>query len=119
MALTTYLVTTCTRLRAHPRIRGEDCHDQAFRTNRPGSSPHSRGGPGHHHRARERPGLIPAFAGRTRGCSSGARLAWAHPRIRGEDLTEVGWWVLLAGSSPHSRGGRWDRVGAGHAVGLI
>ena len=74
-----------------------------------GSSPHSRGGPA---RLRDRttgPGLIPAFAGRTLNTPWAAagvafRLipafagrtprtmplavrGWAHPRIRGEDIT--------------------------------
>ena len=103
--------TVCCRQRsirrgAHPRIRGEDWSNPGELVLTPGSSPHSRGGPGAWICGLVCPGLIPAFAGRTFTGGAYRPLRRAHPRIRGEDSFIVLPVVVVLGSSPHSRGGR-------------
>jgi len=91
---------------AHPRSRGADLVDEHDDVDNAGSSPLARGGRPHRARRRNRPGLIPARAGRTPAwirCGSSTR---AHPRSRGADSSPFsGGWLML-GSSPLARGGR-------------
>ena len=90
--------------RAHPRWRGE--HDPArhgVACDR-GSSPLARGARRRHARGPQGPGLIPARAGSTAGCTSGGGVARAHPRSRGEHVRRVTRTTRSRGSSPLARG---------------
>ena len=51
--------------RDHPRIRGEHLNPLLMPSQRPGSSPHTRGALGGAHHGRENGGIIPAYAGST------------------------------------------------------
>ena len=69
-----------------------------------GSSPHTRGAP---RRQPQRPrpgGIIPAYAGSTRGRPGRRWSGRDHPRIRGEHVFSMRIEVRLRGSSPHTRG---------------
>ena len=92
----------------HPRIRGE--HSNAVRrpSITPGSSPHTRGAPT---RCRVWPSacrIIPAYAGSTQLCGRVEADRGDHPRIRGEHHCGGSHYRSPAGSSPHTRGARFD-----------
>ena len=71
---------------AHPRSRGENPIEPLNEEAEAGSSPLTRGKPGHHRLLRREPGLIPAHAGKTRVSVDGVMAARAHPRSRGENV---------------------------------
>ena len=71
-----------------------------------GSSPHTRGAPTGTATATTKIGIIPAYAGSTRLPISTRTPARDHPRIRGEHGSRRHFYVLLVGSSPHTRGAR-------------
>ena len=79
-----------------------------------GSSPHTRGAPHRRPHVRGRQGIIPAYAGSTRGRR---RSGWSrrdHPRIRGEHRRALSVPTSVPGSSPHTRGARTvDATGKG------
>ena len=113
----------------HPRIRGEHRGGQGFdlvhvriipayagSTRSPsadrclacGSSPHTRGARLRQAGPRRAPRIIPAYAGST---GSHLRIEGAvrdHPRIRGEHDKDPYGDEALAGSSPHTRGARFQ-----------
>ena len=95
------------RAGAHPRSRGEN-HSSAPGPDRVGgSSPLTRGklaGVGARP-ALER--LIPAHAGKTVIIAVATSSARAHPRSRGENITERQDRDMRDGSSPLTRGKRW------------
>ena len=73
---------------AHPRSRGENIFSLRARMSSTGSSPLTRG-------KRARPWcpsltcrLIPAHAGKTSRSRAGTPTPWAHPRSRGENVSE-------------------------------
>ena len=74
----------CTRRRDHPRIRGEHISCSRFVPAIMGSSPHTRGALLDDPQQPWRPGIIPAYAGSTKGLSRALSPPWDHPRIRGE-----------------------------------
>ncbi len=76
--------------RAHPRTRGEHDAPVTLATVTPGSSPHARGAPRHVDGCLEGLGLIPARAGSTRRPRCAGSRGRAHPRTRGEHLTDRG-----------------------------
>ena len=91
---------------AHPRSRGENLPTRSSRLHARGSSPLTRGKP-----RRSTPGdrtrrLIPAHAGKTRGCASTGHGDSAHPRSRGENGCFVHTKWRVQGSSPLTRGKR-------------
>ena len=91
---------------AHPRLRGAD---SAFHLPTPGldgSSPLTRGGLIAGAWRPSSVGLIPAYAGRTRGARQLQRFRKAHPRLRGADRAKARSVLLSSGSSPLTRGGR-------------
>ena len=49
-------------------------------------------------------GLIPTHAGKTPPANMPRRASWAHPHSRGENTSHSGWWGLISGSSPLTRG---------------
>ena len=81
--------TTNTRirktLRAHPRSRGENTQVGMEPPGGAGSSPLTRGKHQVRRRLRDRLGLIPAHAGKTRTARARPSSAGAHPRSRGEN----------------------------------
>ncbi len=94
------------RIRAHPRSRGEHPSSRSRTGPATGSSPLARGAHIAHVATWVAGGLIPARAGSTsrRRCGRGS---WAaHPRSRGEhgQARALGW--TLDGSSPLARGAR-------------
>ena len=88
----------------HPRIRGEHVIDLHMQSYTPGSSPHTRGAPSEAYGTASNPGIIPAYAGSTRGGLAGCVGAEDHPRIRGEHGDSAWWDPEDPGSSPHTRG---------------
>ena len=48
--------------------------------------------------------LIPAWAGKTQATSPATVIAWAHPRVGGDNFAEAGISTSMRGSSPRGRG---------------
>ena len=94
------------QMTAHPRWRGADQISPDAADLADGSSPLARGGPTHHPRRHDLPGLIPAGAGRTSTLPLCTALARAHPRWRGADRRRTRPLMWHLGSSPLARGGR-------------
>ena len=113
--------------RDHPRIRGEHRVGDLIGGEVGGSSPHTRGalpprtisepwtsGSSPHTRGARCAqvdfahvaGIIPAYAGSTRGASPTPWSKADHPRIRGEHARGCGLARRRRGSSPHTRGAR-------------
>ena len=94
--------------RAHPRSRGENTSTNTGINNSRGSSPLTRGklcvvsGPG------VGGGLIPAHAGKTLLSNGRVADTGAHPRSRGENKTPASALGNAAGSSPLTRGKRYQ-----------
>ena len=93
----------CT-LWAHPRSRGENGVSPVVPTNQRGSSPLTRGKPASGPAFGQRPGLIPAHAGKTRPWRTCRPPCRAHPRSRGENNADAWFAVSAGGSSPLTRG---------------
>ena len=99
----------------HPRIRGEHSGLGQWSRRDAGSSPHTRG-------ARDNllgdglaPGIIPAYAGSTDAGDRYLQRTRDHPRIRGEHRHNSWTNPLARGSSPHTRGARFQ-LGDDHLV---
>ena len=106
-------------VQAHPRMGGENAWLNSWAVISPGSSPRRRGKLAPSGDTGQRPGLIPARAGKTvRSAWCGLRTA-AHPRAGGEndigDDGEVG----RRGSSPRGRGKRAAQRRLFRSAGLI
>ena len=104
---------------AHPRSRGE--HDTSQVTDMPsmGSSPLTRGAPRPDCEARHQNGLIPAHAGSTLACTLLLLTVRAHPRSRGEHASLYAAIANGTGSSPLTRGARFDSLEDEYDYGLI
>ena len=98
--------------RAHPRSRGENQRSNPTGGTATGSSPLTRGKRHPPRRGHERPGLIPAHAGKTAMMGCSLRAVRAHPRSRGENSSMVSTTTRGQGSSPLTRG----KLGRGHGV---
>ena len=70
---------------AHPRVGGENDARRVALAFVPGSSPRGRGKPAGPSRPASKPGLIPAWAGKTQRYVLGADEDAAHPRVGGEN----------------------------------
>ena len=90
--------------RAHPRSRGENA--DSIRSIRPvgGSSPLTRGKLKRTSGSTEGSGLIPAHAGKTHAWCRAHLSTAAHPRSRGENISDHVGIVEANGSSPLTRG---------------
>ena len=116
---TTTARSSCTGRPDHPRIRGE--HDQTFFAGGAleGSSPHTRGalvvGVAEVTVVR----IIPAYAGSTGVDGVGGHGVPDHPRIRGEHVGYTEHEPGSLGSSPHTRGARFQFDQALVDVGII
>ena len=104
---------TLTRPRAHPRSRGENNYTSFRRRSSTGSSPLTRGKllNGRKNEAEKR--LIPAHAGKTSSHADAAAQDAAHPRSRGENVTQRRNATASGGSSPLTRG-KLCRVSTNH-----
>ena len=101
---TTRLKASCADSPAHPRSRGENVSTATPPARQPGSSPLTRGKRPVPDRHRERPGLIPAHAGKTTAAVAARPHGPAHPRSRGENVVATISAAGVAGSSPLTRG---------------
>ena len=93
---------------AHPRSRGENepsCTDSLMTW---GSSPLTRGKRVAPPAPTVGPGLIPAHAGKTAYPAHQPEPRGAHPRSRGENVLPARGWASHPGSSPLTRGKRFD-----------
>ncbi len=90
--------------RDHPRIRGEHFTLISMLLLSAGSSPHTRGARRELYTAPFIWGIIPAYAGSTKGHKMGYIYARDHPRIRGEHYCLMAQLYAPSGSSPHTRG---------------
>ena len=90
--------------RAHPRVCGENTFDHSAATLLIGSSPRMRGKLAETAGNATITGLIPAYAGKTRGAWRVWSRWWAHPRVCGENASPETTLVYLQGSSPRMRG---------------
>ena len=104
---------------AHPRVCGENEHQEAVKAQYSGSSPRVRGKPAAASTFPALSGLIPACAGKTRGCSRAGTPRPAHPRACGENDVHAEASVRFEGSSPRVRGKRAPPSSAGHRGRLI
>ena len=104
---------------AHPRSRGENRKACRAAWLSGGSSPLTRGKPGHMPGRRSRVRLIPAHAGKTTVATACTRATTAHPRSRGENLDKALLGSATEGSSPLTRGKHHRRDHAGRGPGLI
>ena len=89
---------------AHPRSRGENIISESVQLGSKGSSPLTRGKRDNLGRQFDRPGLIPAHAGKTATIARLRARSRAHPRSRGENFRTWSESVRYWGSSPLTRG---------------
>ena len=106
-------------MRAHPRSRGENHAAIDWVARSEGSSPLTRGKPSVLVSSPMMCRLIPAHAGKTARTAIPRARRWAHPRSRGENITNKlkqlpGW-----GSSPLTRGKHEESRRGGPEAGLI
>ena len=92
------------RVRAHPRMRGEHRFSCENQVSSRGSSPHARGARDLLRLRLDLCWLIPACAGSTTGTPPRSPGHGAHPRMRGEHPHYCLPGPRLHGSSPHARG---------------
>ena len=93
-----------------PRMRGEDEPVGEGLPRGVGSPPHARGRLVPRARPCGRDGITPACAGKTYSQNSRRCPSTDHPRMRGEDGGKPILPVIMAGSPPHARGRRRDRL---------
>ena len=93
-----------TPLGAHPRSRGENLKPLPPAPERAGSSPLTRGKLNDRFSGGNKPGLIPAHAGKTMSMSESTVSSRAHPRSRGENAVMRAYSIYTRGSSPLTRG---------------
>ena len=90
----------------HPRVCGEHCVGVHFAFEAAGSSPRMRGTRQLRQLGRQRPRIIPAYAGNTMACKPFLRPIRDHPRVCGEHPVTTPDSDTVAGSSPRMRGTR-------------
>ena len=108
-----------TSLQDHPRSRGEYSLYQLLNFVKSGSSPLSRGIPGHQILRLTGARIIPALAGNTLDSQRWICLSEDHPRSRGEYRGFRTTSVSLQGSSPLSRGIQRALKTVAQSVGII
>ena len=86
---------------------------------RSGSSPRGRGKRERDPARRRAMGLIPAWAGKTKGGTTLHQGSWAHPRVGGENALLICRLKSATGSSPRGRGKLQDFAARLQATGLI
>ena len=111
--------STCGRMGAHPRSRGENDLPRERFVRVDGSSPLTRGKRRTYQPADLRHRLIPAHAGKTDGGQVVGLHIRAHPRSRGENINAVAGGNAETGSSPLTRGKparRWTGRTSGRLI---
>ena len=88
----------------HPRVGGENWHVPSWTASPPGSSPRGRGKHKYVGYRGGRPGLIPAWAGKTASTYRAQSAPGAHPRVGGENAGSNRGANRGLGSSPRGRG---------------
>ena len=101
---TSFEPPTYSQPRAHPRVCGENHRRPRGIAGTRGSSPRMRGKRRRLIAVRNDPGLIPAYAGKTRSAGPGTSRPPAHPRVCGENFDMVILDESSSGSSPRMRG---------------
>ena len=101
---TTPKPTTKRRRKDHPRVCGEHNCSRKSANCALGSSPRMRGTRCHGVVRSLSPGIIPAYAGNTRGTASKATKSRDHPRVCGEHSLSMTSPLISTGSSPRMRG---------------
>ena len=91
-------------LRAHPRVGGENAINSLGAGIAEGSSPRGRGKRYLSSNGDHRPGLIPAWAGKTSRHPPTPGPDAAHPRVGGENISGLFIDAAAKGSSPRGRG---------------
>ena len=91
---------------AHPRVGGENLVVSLEECTPVGSSPRGRGKPAGGAVLPARPGLIPAWAGKTSAPTCQSPRPRAHPRVGGENPPRKTRALTSSGSSPRGRGKR-------------
>ena len=104
---------------AHPRVGGENMRLRLSRPVDTGSSPRGRGKPAGPSRPASKPGLIPAWAGKTPQLHLQPARCAAHPRVGGENERMFRQSSYRRGSSPRGRGKHAQHVAALVHVRLI
>ena len=107
------------QLGAHPRSRGENEVAGSSPVGGAGSSPLTRGKLGQRLRPLGGVRLIPAHAGKTVRRLTACLRRRAHPRSRGENSSAWTRRGIPWGSSPLTRGKRWQASPTGRSTGLI
>ena len=105
--------------RAHPHVCGEHSGECETSPIFQGSSPRMRGTRQRYWPGSPRSGLIPTYAGNTKGANSAGVLTRAHPHVCGEHAIEVVAAVFTWGSSPRMRGTHVARLRNVRVAGLI
>ena len=116
---TTGRATVSTVATAHPRSRGENLRSCRPGSKSPGSSPLTRGKPFSSGSVAEQRRLIPAHAGKTFGGVLARCCVRAHPRSRGENEHPPTLTCRPGGSSPLTRGKRFEGLAVDGRAGLI
>ena len=104
---------------AHPRVCGENANIVASFRVGSGSSPRVRGKQTPPFFLVSYTRLIPACAGKTAWCWSRSVRWSAHPRVCGENFSDIARWRSPAGSSPRVRGKRPSTPGQARQARLI
>ena len=105
--------------RAHPRVCGENHHDDKRVLPVVGSSPRMRGKHGRQARPQAKHGLIHAYAGKTAPVPTRIVSSTAHPRVCGENGLFFCGLCLAWGSSPRMRGKPYRESAERATYGLI
>jgi len=92
------------RIRDHPRIRGDHISSTSVLTPNKGSPPHTRGSPRRLHFLARQQRITPAYAGITCKIRLSHESGQDHPRIRGDHNFAQHLDQLGTGSPPHTRG---------------
>ena len=88
----------------HPRVCGEKPAGGIVVRNRGGSPPRMRGKAVHRFPDSVRPGITPAYAGKSLLCLFCLRFGWDHPRVCGEKTASCTVCKVSMGSPPRMRG---------------
>ena len=102
----------------HPRTCGEKHHARAFRFGCWGSPPHMRGKEFDFYPFVLPPGITPAHAGKSHGCTCSFNISGDHPRTCGEKALTSSLFQVFSGSPPHMRGKVEDAWGDGFNLGI-
>ena len=103
----------------HPRVCGEHAMVSATALAVRGSSPRMRGTQSRCRPCMRRTGIIPAYAGNTRGGSNATADIRDHPRVCGEHTSRNSSRRRMTGSSPRMRGTRHRRSVRSLRAGII